>query len=62
MYFAVVILLLIVLPVLSVGIERILAPSTFTTIFLMGRWFVFCAGGVRLFIAGVRQVFQPRAR
>lgn len=60
MYFAVVILLLLVLPVTSVGIERTLAPSTFTTMFLVGKWFVFWAGGVRLFIAGIRQVVEPR--
>jgi hypothetical protein len=60
MYFAIVILLCLVLPVTSVGVERILSPSTFATMFLVGRWFVFWAGGVRLFIAGMRQVIQPR--
>jgi hypothetical protein len=60
MYFAVVILLLFVLPVASVGIERAVGSSSFTTMFLVGRWFVFWAGGVRLFIAGIRQVVQPR--
>jgi hypothetical protein len=60
MYFAVVILLLFVLPLASVGVEHIMTPSGFTTMFLVGRWFVFWAGGVRLFIAGIRQVVQPR--
>jgi hypothetical protein len=31
-----------------------------STIFLIGRWFAFWAVGVRLFIAGARQVIEPR--
>jgi hypothetical protein len=60
MYFAVVILLLLILPVASVIAELAVSGGTFNVVFLIGRWFVFWSVGVRLFIAGVRQVVQPR--
>jgi hypothetical protein len=59
MYFASVLLLLLILPVASVTIE-VLGFRHDLTVFLIGRWFVFWAVGVRLFVAGVRQVIQPR--
>jgi hypothetical protein len=59
MYFASVLLLLLILPVASVTIE-VLGFRHDLTVFLTGRWFVFWAVGVRLFVAGVRQVIQPR--
>jgi|SRR5580693_1185401 hypothetical protein len=60
MYFAVVILLLLIIPVASVAIETTLSNHAASLIFLIGKWFVFWAAGVRLFIAGVRQVLQPK--
>ena len=60
MYFAVVILLLLVFPVASVSIENIHSGHTLSMMLLTGRWFVFWAVGVRLFIAGMRQVIQPQ--
>jgi hypothetical protein len=60
MYFAVVILLLLIFPVASVITELAVSSGTFNVLFLIGRWFVFWSVGVRLFIAGVRQVVQPR--
>jgi hypothetical protein len=60
MYFAVVILLLLVLPVISVTAEATLSQHASSLEFLIGKWFVFWAVGVRLFIAGARQVIQPR--
>jgi hypothetical protein len=60
MYFVIVILLLLVLPVASVAAEDVLSHHAFTILFLTGRWFVFWAVGVRLFVAGMRQVIQPR--
>ena len=59
MYFAVVVLLLFVFPVASVIAEAALSPNTANAILLTGKWFVFWAVGVRLFIAGLRQVIQP---
>jgi len=59
MYFAVVILLMLVFPVASVITEAALSPNAVNIILLVGKWFVFWAVGVRLFIAGLRQVIQP---
>jgi hypothetical protein len=60
MYFATVILLLLIFPVASVTIETLRSGQTMSLMFLIGKWFVFWAVGVRLFIAGARQVVQPR--
>jgi hypothetical protein len=60
MYFAVVILLLLVFPVISITAEAVWSAHTLSILFLTGKWFVFWAVGVRLFIAGARQVIQPR--
>jgi hypothetical protein len=60
MYFAVVILLLLIFPVASVVVDAATSGNTVSVLSLMGRWFVFWAVGVRLFIAGARQVIQPR--
>lgn len=60
MYFATVILLLLIFPVASVTIETLRSGEAASLMFLIGKWFVFWAVGVRLFIAGARQVVQPR--
>ena len=60
MYYAVVILLLLVFPVVSVVTEASLSHDAVSVLALIGRWFVFWSVGVRLFIAGVRQVIQPQ--
>jgi hypothetical protein len=60
MYSLFVALLLFVLPVASVTAEAIWARNGLSLMFLVGKWFVFWAVGIRLFIAGVRQVLQPR--
>jgi uncharacterized protein DUF6790 len=59
MYFATVILFLLILPVTSVTVEA-LSRHASSIMFLTGKWFVFWSVGVRLFLAGVRQVVQPR--
>jgi hypothetical protein len=59
MYFASVILLLLVLPVVSISVETLLSHHAMSWA-LVGRWFVFWGVGVRLLMAGVRQVLQPR--
>ena len=53
-------LLLFIFPAASVFIEVLRAGSGADWMLLVGKWFVFWAVGVRLFIAGLRQVFQPR--
>jgi hypothetical protein len=60
MYFVIVALLLLVLPAASVAIEASLYPHGFGLIFLIGKWLVFWAVGIRLFMAGARQVIQPQ--
>ena len=60
MYFASVALLLFVLPAASVAVEAALYPHGLGLIFLIGKWLVFWAVGVRLFMAGTRQVIQPQ--
>ncbi len=60
MYFFFVISLLFVLPVVSVAIEANLSQNSLSIMSLTGRWLVFWAVGVRLFIAGARQVIQPQ--
>jgi hypothetical protein len=59
MYFASVVLLLFVLPVVSISAEALLSHHA-VSIALIGKWFVFWGVGVRLFVAGVKQVVQPR--
>jgi hypothetical protein len=59
MYFASVILLLFVLPVVSISAETLLSHYAMSMV-LVGKWFVFWGAGIRLLLAGVRQVVQPR--
>ncbi len=58
MYLISVLLLTLVLPIGSVAVEH--AMGALPLMVLVGKWFAFWAGGVRLFIAGLRQTFQPR--
>ena len=60
MYFVTVILFLFVCPAVSVGIEAARTHQALTSAELIARWWVFWAAGIRLFVAGVRQVIQPR--
>ena len=58
MFYAAVVLFMVVLPSASVGIA--LADGGHgSTMEVVGTWFVFWAVGVRLFTAGVRQVVKP---
>jgi hypothetical protein len=59
MYFVLVILLLFIFPLASAIIEAALSAHAVSIVFLEGRWFVFWAVGIRLFIAG-RQVIKPQ--
>jgi hypothetical protein len=58
MYIAVVALTMLVLPVASILAEHVLHPAA-PLIDLLGRWFVFWGVGVRLALAGLRQLLQP---
>lgn len=58
MYLPMILALMVVLPVVSILIEQISGGGE-TLPFLVGKWFVFWIVGVRLLLAGVRQVTQP---
>jgi hypothetical protein len=60
MYFLSVLLLMLVLPAGSIYVEHVYLRSTAPLMSLIGKWFVFWSAGVRLFLAGLRQLFQPR--
>jgi hypothetical protein len=58
LYVITVVLLMLVLPVVSILIVHFGFGSAIGWM-LIGRWFVFCALGMRLFTAGIRQVIKP---
>jgi hypothetical protein len=60
MYIVAVVLLMLIFPVASITIEVFLSGHTSGLMFPTGKWFVFWAAGVRLFLAGGRQVIQPQ--
>jgi len=60
MYYLTVVLLMLVLPVASILVEILGFNAHAAPILIIGRWFVFWAVGARLFLAGLRQVLQPR--
>jgi len=59
-YIAVVTLLLLVLPAGSMVIERLVTGSDAGLALLAGKWFGFWSVGVRLLLAGARQIANPR--
>jgi hypothetical protein len=59
-YLITVLLLMAVLPIGSIGAEHFYFHSSAPLPLLVGKWFVFWAVGIRLFLAGLRQFFQPR--
>lgn len=58
-YLVFVILLMLVLPVISIIIEHSITEKQVSLIQLGGKWFIFWSIGLRLFIAGIRQVIKP---
>jgi uncharacterized membrane protein len=58
MYLAIVLLLMLILPVVSIAAEAMLAADS-SLVFLIGKWFVFWGVGLRVLIAGIRQVARP---
>jgi hypothetical protein len=58
MYLALIVLLMAVLPLQSIIVEMVAVPGA-DLLLLLGKWFVFWAVGVRLILAGARQVAQP---
>ena len=60
MYLVSIALLMLVLPAACVLIEALARGGHSDVVYLVGKWFVFWGVGVRLFIAGVRQVAKPQ--
>lgn len=58
MYYLSVVLLLLVLPAASVVVE-VLNSASADVLWLVGKWFVFWACGVRLLVAGFVQTLNP---
>ncbi|MGA9851997.1 MAG: DUF6790 family protein [Gammaproteobacteria bacterium] len=59
MYIAIVAVLMLVLPLASIAGEVLFTAAPFSLV-LVGKWFVIWAVGVRLLLAGLRQILQPR--
>jgi hypothetical protein len=60
MYIPTLIGLLLILPVASIALEVVMHHHGVLDVAIVGKWFVFWAVGVRLLIAGLRQIVQPR--
>jgi hypothetical protein len=60
MYFAIVVALMLVLPLTSIEIQVLSEGPGVLTAALAAKWFVFWMVGVRLLLAGLRQIVQPR--
>src|SRR5580698_1402257 len=56
----IVVAFMIALPAASAIAEMLLGEHVGLSLALVGKWFVFWAVGVRLFVAGLRQMIQPR--
>jgi hypothetical protein len=57
-YFAIVLLTTIGLPIASIATELLVRPD-FSLIVAAGKWFVFWGVGIRLFLAGISQAVRP---
>ena len=60
MYLFVVLALMLVFPLTSIVVETLLKDQGVLLWPVFGKWWVFWAVGVRLLVAGIRQIFQPR--
>jgi hypothetical protein len=59
MYFVVVVGFMFVLPIICIVGEVLIGNVPFSLV-VVGKWFVLWAVGVRLLLAGLRQILQPR--
>jgi hypothetical protein len=59
LYLAIVLAFMLILPLLSSAAELALRPPVPAPV-VLAKWFVFWGVGVRLVLAGVRQILQPR--
>jgi len=54
-----VIAIIVVLPLLSIVVEEIVRGNPPLSYDMIGKWFIFYSAGIRLFTAGIRQIFNP---
>jgi len=54
------VVLILIFPMASIALEVFVHNHGVLDVAIVGKWFVFWAVGVRLFIAGIRQIVQPR--
>lgn len=59
MYFVVIALFMLILPVASIAAEYSWLQSSTDFVALTGKWFAFWGVGMRLGLAGLRQAFNP---
>jgi hypothetical protein len=59
-YIAIVLLLMLILPGVSLIIEQYIPAHQTGLLPLIGKWYVFWAVGVRLMLAAIRQIANPR--
>jgi len=59
MYYVIVICLMFVFPALSIAVDVVLR-NTPASVLVFAKWLVFWTVGVRLLLAGTRQIMQPR--
>lgn len=59
MYLLIIIATLFVLPVACILFEMTVVSGDAGLMVLVGKWFVFWAGGIRLLLAGMMQIFKP---
>jgi hypothetical protein len=59
MYLLMVLALAVVLPIVSIIIELLVVPGS-DPLLVVGKWFVFWGAGIRLFTAGISQIFRPQ--
>jgi hypothetical protein len=60
MYALAVGLFMLVLPLASIAVEISIGSAGAGAVVVIARWFVFWGVGARLFVAGLRQIVQPR--
>jgi len=60
MYIGMLIVLMLIFPMASIALEVFVHNHGVLDVAIVGKWFVFWAVGMRLLIAGLRQIVQPR--
>lgn len=48
-----------VLPIIGAAIERLEYEDSLSLVALAGKWFIFSSVGIRLFMAGIKQITDP---